>query len=404
MSTETPIVTREHLAGLRAAQMLWDRSGPAAHFAKALQELIDLAHSAPLPRTGAVPEGYALVPTRMELLPEDIAAIMFHCGGDEEATEIDEQYLAGLLWIGEVQDDDGNKVYGLNIACYECLEEGSTPLVELATTPAPVQQAKDEFEPDSVCEESDGCPTEKAVLQRFWRAHSAAQAEQKPVAEVVQREPYADGSPSPCKSLSWSLVNCEDDLPVGTKLYTTPQPDAGGDITLSNEGAQILAECVGAHAYVLGALVNGRPDLALNEAKKWVDGFMDAGFALAAHDKQPGYMAGAPLLSTAAQDVLAERNRQITAEGWTPAHDDEHACDEIAAFASFYAMPPSAREWDASSTGYGETLGEAIKPVDWQGKTGDRRRELIKAGALILAEIERLDRASAKQAEQEQQP
>lgn len=257
MSIEKPIVTREHLAGLRAAQMLWDRSGPAAHFPKALQELIDLARSAPLAPAVAVPEGYALVPTRMELLPEDIAAIMFHCGGDEDATEIDEQYQAGLLWIGEVQDDDGNKVYGLNIACYECLEEGSTPLVELATTPAPVLQA---------------------------------------------------------------------------------------------------------------------------------------------------YMAGVPLLSSAAQDVLAERNRQITAEGWTPAHDDEHACDEIAAFACFYAMPPAARDWDASSTGYGQTLGEALKPEGWQGKTGDRRRELIKAGALILAEIERLDRAAAKQVEQEQQP
>jgi hypothetical protein len=28
-----------------------------------------------------------------------------------------------------------------------------------------------EFEPDQICEESDGCPTEGAVLKRFWRAH-----------------------------------------------------------------------------------------------------------------------------------------------------------------------------------------------------------------------------------------
>lgn len=76
--------------------------------------------------------------------------------------------------------------------------------------------------------------------------------------------------------------------PAPAQDVATPQPDAGGDITLSNEGAQILAECVGAHAYVLGALVNGRPDLAMNEAKKWVDGFMDSGAALAAHDKQSG--------------------------------------------------------------------------------------------------------------------
>ncbi|MCO3773805.1 hypothetical protein QOU27_29885 [Pseudomonas aeruginosa] len=94
-------------------------------------------------------------------------------------------------------------------------------------------------------------------------------------------------------------------------------------------------------------------------------------------------------------DVQAERRRQVTAEGWTPEHDDEHACDEIAAFACFYAMPPAARDWDASSTGYGDTLGEAILPEGWEPKTGDRRRELVKAGGLILAEIERLDRAPA---------
>ena len=75
-------------------------------------------------------------------------------------------------------------------------------------------------------------------------------------------------------------------------LYTAPQPapaqDVAGSIMLSQEGAKILAEAIGAHAYVLGALVNGRPDLAMNEAKKWVDGFMDAGSAVTAHDKQSG--------------------------------------------------------------------------------------------------------------------
>ncbi|HHQ2908901.1 TPA: hypothetical protein ACSPPP_001393 [Pseudomonas aeruginosa] len=96
-------------------------------------------------------------------------------------------------------------------------------------------------------------------------------------------------------------------------------------------------------------------------------------------------------------DVQAERLRQVEAEGCTPEHDDEHACDEIAAFACFYAMPPAARDWDASSTGYGDTLGEAILPEGWEPKTGDRRRDLVKACALALAEIERLDRAGISQ-------
>ena len=92
----------------------------------------------------------------------------------------------------------------------------------------------------------------------------------------------------------------------------------------------------------------------------------------------------------AARDVLAERQRQITAEGWTPEHDDEHSDGEMARAASVYANP---NIWDILGHG----------PVSWPWspywyKPTDRRRDLIKAGALILAEIERLDRAVAPSA------
>jgi len=99
--------------------------------------------------------------------------------------------------------------------------------------------------------------------------------------------------------------------------------------------------------------------------------------------------------TAAARDVLAERQRQVSIEDWTPEHDDAHACGEIAAFAALYAMPSAARDWPATETGYGDTFGAALCPEDWQPKFGDRRRELVKAGALVLAEIERLDRAAA---------
>ncbi|HWW69681.1 MAG TPA: hypothetical protein VN089_07065 [Duganella sp.] len=99
-------------------------------------------------------------------------------------------------------------------------------------------------------------------------------------------------------------------------------------------------------------------------------------------------------ISRAAYDVLAERRHQIEKEGYDTAHDDEHVNDEIAAYATFYAMPPGARDWTAAETGYGATWGEAIIPENWgPAKPGDRRGELVKGGALILAEIERLDRA-----------
>jgi len=98
----------------------------------------------------------------------------------------------------------------------------------------------------------------------------------------------------------------------------------------------------------------------------------------------------------AARDVLAERKRQKTKRGYSDNHDDLHVNDEIAALACFYAMPTGVRDWPASETGYAPTFGEAILPDGWHANPGDRRSELLKAGALILAEIERFDRASPK--------
>lgn len=113
---------------------------------------------------------------------------------------------------------------------------------------------------------------------------------------------------------------------------------------------------------------------------------------ISAFERQPH--TNAPAERDAARDVLAERRRQVEAEGYDQEHDDAHPNEEIAAYAALYAMPPTARDWPASETGYGETFGAALCPVDWTPKFGDRRRELVKAAALLLAEIERIDRAA----------
>ncbi len=92
-------------------------------------------------------------------------------------------------------------------------------------------------------------------------------------------------------------------------------------------------------------------------------------------------------LSDAARDVLAERARQISVEGWTPGHDDTHEDGEMAEAAGCYAL--NAAGWKT----------EAIRgcwPIKWMAawfKPTDPRRDLVKAGALCIAEIERLDRA-----------
>lgn len=90
-------------------------------------------------------------------------------------------------------------------------------------------------------------------------------------------------------------------------------------------------------------------------------------------------------LSPGALAIIAERRRQIEQEGWTPEHDLAHAPGELAAAGACYAR----------NAGF-PTSGAA--PVDWPWsaewwKQTDFRRDLVKAGALILAELDRQDTA-----------
>ncbi|ENZ1720888.1 hypothetical protein NDR77_02880 [Pseudomonas aeruginosa] len=91
-------------------------------------------------------------------------------------------------------------------------------------------------------------------------------------------------------------------------------------------------------------------------------------------------------------DVQAERRRQITAEGWTPEHDDEHSHGQMARAAACYALAGSS----APNDGTAALLVSLAWPWDEQWwKPTTTRRDLVKACALGLAEIERLDRAAA---------
>ncbi|WP_319115525.1 hypothetical protein [Pseudomonas aeruginosa] len=95
-------------------------------------------------------------------------------------------------------------------------------------------------------------------------------------------------------------------------------------------------------------------------------------------------------------DVQEERRRQITAEGWTPEHDDEHADGQMAQAAGCYALHAGGIGTDWPD---GRQNGSALFwPWDkdsWKPTTP--RRDLVKACALALAEIERLDRAGISQ-------
>lgn len=108
---------------------------------------------------------------------------------------------------------------------------------------------------------------------------------------------------------------------------------------------------------------------------------------------------GELLGSAAAQDLLAERRRQIEQEGWSPEHDDGHALGELGLAAALYALPYDATVGGEKLLKQDDFIGLHMTldiSCGWDMKAEpDRRRRLIKAGALIIAEIERLDRASA---------
>lgn len=97
-------------------------------------------------------------------------------------------------------------------------------------------------------------------------------------------------------------------------------------------------------------------------------------------------------VTAAAADVLAERQRQVTAEGWTAERDDGYQNSELADAAACYAI-------HAHNQGF-STPAYWPWSQDWWKQTSPRR-DLVKAGALILAEIERLDRAAGIKVEDE---
>jgi len=100
---------------------------------------------------------------------------------------------------------------------------------------------------------------------------------------------------------------------------------------------------------------------------------------------------------TGAQLIALERGRQLKIEGWTPEHDDKHKQGEMAFAASSYAqlagqisihgpkvidkeLPPGAWPWT----------------LNWWKPSENNIKNLVRAGALIAAEIDRLKRLENK--------
>lgn len=119
----------------------------------------------------------------------------------------------------------------------------------------------------------------------------------------------------------------------------------------------------------------------------------------------------AAILTPAEQAVIDERRRQVMEEGWTPEHDDEHRNGQMAVAAACYALHGTDEPHFAyhpvqvgveqnrrirNRAAYSAVTRDVPNLWPWSEswwKPKDRRRDLERAAALIVAEIERLARA-----------
>lgn len=102
-------------------------------------------------------------------------------------------------------------------------------------------------------------------------------------------------------------------------------------------------------------------------------------------------------MKTALELIQDERAQQIEEECFDDRHDDLHDNDELAFAAATYAITEFARR---------KLQGDGLDLWPWSiswFKPSDRMRDLAKAGALILAEMERLQRLEQAQIKQAQE-
>ncbi|WP_253940977.1 hypothetical protein [Dickeya dadantii] len=236
-----------------------------------------------------------------------------------------------------------------------------------------------------------GCPIE--VVQ------NPSAPEQEPLASVPEKCPgvpawvFADNvDPRQCYAAGWkahavaagnspvipeglrSVITADDVAALRRFEACCDDPESGGH-DLDKEQVKRLEE--------VGALRRaGRIH--------FITGF---GSAVLASPQHAQFRGVTDLISEAVRGVIAERERQITDEGWTPEHDDEHVGFEMSFAAATYAMHV-AQSYGGQP--YKHIAPSEIWPWDlkWLKFAPGPRRSLIKAAALILAEIERLDRAA----------
>lgn len=236
---------------------------------------------------------------------------------------------------------------------------------------------------------SDTAPAQLADAKREWEAdQSNALACAIAELEAVEKERdslkahLGSGASAPDSSAQIAKADAEVPTPCDSNIHQKGAVVAVMDCgMLAMEGlvkeANRKYEGMDWHYFGGRAVVKTLGDVqaARKALERSMPRFLDATSEGAAPERSE---------TPAARDVLAERRRQVEQEGWTPVQDDDYADGQLSMAAACYAM-------QGDSPNFGAPEDWPWNP-NWWKPTNDRRN-LVKAGALILADIERLDRA-----------
>lgn len=195
--------------------------------------------------------------------------------------------------------------------------------------------------------------------------------------EAWYREFYAgteEGEPT----LDTPKLDALDLAYIELKRALETPPSAGGD---SEQVRNLRANIAAARAVGKQRLVLSH---ALEEAEQ-----------LANWMERECHRACTSRRSQGAEDIAAERLRQINEEHWNPEHDDDHDDYQLSRAAMAYVE--HAREQGPRPRKVAEHIVALIVGRWWPWdmewwKPRDPRRNLVRAGALIAAEIDRLQR------------
>ncbi|MGU1552863.1 hypothetical protein ACSERV_30275 [Pseudomonas aeruginosa] len=251
---------------------------------------------------------------------------------------------------------------------------------------------------------SEACA--KALNQRDVALARVASLESK-LAELEKQEPVGVMRASSEMGVA-PYADIWPWLEPGQKLYTTPVAQAQHSVP---EWTSSKPAVEGAYWGRGNGLVEPFVVLVkLDQGELWCNLHMrntdtNFGYGYAVDDLSSEFEWCGPLAAATGKsvpmpqawlDVQTERRRQVEAEGWTPEHDDQHSDGQMAQAAGCYALHAGGigTDWPG-----GIRNGSALFwPWDeewWKPKSA--RENLVRAGALVLAEIERLDRSATEQ-------